>query len=54
MSLTAERFGYKQEDIVMLTDDSRDAWAMPTKGNIERAMGWLVSGAHKDDSLFFH
>jgi hypothetical protein len=54
MSLTTERFGYKQEDIVMLTDDSRDARAMPTKGNIERAMGWLVSGAHKDDSLFFH
>jgi hypothetical protein len=49
-----ERFGYQPQDIVMLTDDSQDPKAIPTKANIERAMGWLVANAHKDDSLFFH
>jgi hypothetical protein len=38
----------------MLTDDSQDPRAQPTKANIVRAMGWLVAGARKDDSLFFH
>jgi hypothetical protein len=50
----AERFGYRTEDIVMLTDDSQNPRGMPTKSNVVRAMGWLVANAHKDDSLFFH
>jgi hypothetical protein len=28
------QYGYKQEDIVMLTDDARDARQQPTKTNI--------------------
>ncbi|KAF8638254.1 hypothetical protein AX17_002276 [Amanita inopinata Kibby_2008] len=48
------KHGYKPEDIVMLTDDSRNPVQMPTKVNILRAMQWLVKGASPDDSLFFH
>ncbi|KAK0469647.1 caspase domain-containing protein, partial [Desarmillaria tabescens] len=47
-------FGYKQEDIVMLTDDSRNPRQIPTKENILHAMQWLVAGAQPNDSLFFH
>ncbi|KAH9058343.1 metacaspase-1 [Lactarius vividus] len=49
-----ERFGYKREDIVVLTDDQQDPRSIPTKVNIIRAMQWLVAGAQPNDSLFFH
>ncbi|EIM91225.1 uncharacterized protein STEHIDRAFT_49989 [Stereum hirsutum FP-91666 SS1] len=48
------QFGYKEDDIVMLTDDQNDPRAIPTKENIYRAMQWLVNGAQPNDSLFFH
>jgi hypothetical protein len=47
-------FGYNQDDIVMLTDDSPDPNALPTRDNIIQAMQWLASDAQEDDSLFFH
>ncbi|KAF8917434.1 caspase domain-containing protein [Mucidula mucida] len=47
-------FGYKMEDIVMLTDDARNPRQLPTRDNILQAMQWLVKGAHPNDSLFFH
>lgn len=47
-------YGYKAEDIVMLTDDSRDPRHMPTRENILHAMQWLIKGAAPNDSLFFH
>ncbi|KAF8274852.1 caspase domain-containing protein, partial [Lactarius quietus] len=49
-----EKFGYKREDIVVLTDDQRDPRSIPTKTNMLQAMQWLVTGARADDSLFFH
>lgn len=49
-----DRYGYKEEDMVILTDDKRDAVSVPTRANIIRAMGWLVSGAQPNDTLFFH
>ncbi|KAH9972769.1 caspase domain-containing protein [Lactifluus volemus] len=49
-----ERFGYRREDIVVLTDDQHDPRSVPTKANIIRAMQWLVSDAKPHDSLFFH
>ncbi|KAF8699301.1 Peptidase C14, partial [Rhizoctonia solani] len=49
------QFGYKQEDIVKLTDDAKNPNQMPTRENIQlRAMQWLVKDAHPNDSLFFH
>ncbi|KAH7884322.1 peptidase C14, caspase domain-containing protein [Phlebopus sp. FC_14] len=48
------QYGYKAEDMVVLTDDSRNALEIPTKQNIIMAMQWLIRGASPNDSLFFH
>ncbi|KII89041.1 hypothetical protein PLICRDRAFT_124266 [Plicaturopsis crispa FD-325 SS-3] len=48
------QFGYRDEDIVMLTDDSTNQRQIPTRENILMAMQWLVRGAQPNDSLFFH
>ncbi|KAH7027317.1 caspase domain-containing protein [Microdochium trichocladiopsis] len=49
-----ERFGYKREDTIILTDDQRDPIMIPTRANIIRAMQWLVKDARPNDSLFLH
>lgn len=53
-SFLIERYGYKREDMVVLTDDQTNAMMQPTKQNILRAMSWLVQGAQANDSLFLH
>ncbi|KAI0339184.1 hypothetical protein BDW22DRAFT_1361639 [Trametopsis cervina] len=47
-------WGYKADDIVLLTDDSSNSRSTPTRVNILDAMRWLVKDAHQHDSLFFH
>jgi len=47
-------FGYKREDMVILTDDQQNPMSQPTKQNILKAMHWLVKDAQPNDSLFFH
>lgn len=47
-------FGYKREDMVILTDDQQNPMSQPTKVNMLRAMHWLVKDAQPNDSLFFH
>lgn len=49
-----EAFGYKRDDMVILTDDQQNPMSQPTKQNIIRAMRWLVKDALPHDSLFFH
>ncbi|KAK4136192.1 hypothetical protein BT67DRAFT_491658 [Trichocladium antarcticum] len=49
-----ENFGYKREDMVILTDDQQNPMSQPTKQNILRAMHWLVKDARPNDALFFH
>ncbi|KAI3316579.1 hypothetical protein HD806DRAFT_517189 [Xylariaceae sp. AK1471] len=49
-----EHFGYKREDIVILSDDMQYPMSQPTKPNLLRAMHWLVKDAQPNDSLFFH
>jgi len=50
-----EKWGYKEQDIVQLTDDMKhDPRRMPTTANIRQGMRWLVNGAQPNDSLFFH
>ncbi|EFE42562.1 WW domain protein [Trichophyton verrucosum HKI 0517] len=49
-----QRYGYRREDMVILTDDQANPMSHPTKANMIRAMQWLVSGAQPNDSLFFH
>jgi len=47
-------WGFGKENIVVLTDDTRDPRRLPTKANIMGAMKWLVKDAKAHDSLFFH
>jgi hypothetical protein len=49
-----EKYGYKREDMVILTDDQPNPAMQPTRANIIRAMGWLVNGAQANDALFLH
>ncbi|KAJ1907744.1 Ca(2+)-dependent cysteine protease [Coemansia sp. IMI 209127] len=50
-----EHFGFREDDMVILTDDQRDnKRRMPTHDNIIKAMKWLVSDARMNDSFFFH
>lgn len=47
-------YGYKREDMVILTDDQANPVLQPNKQNILRAMNWLVANAQPNDSLFLH
>lgn len=47
------RSGYKEEDMVVLTDD-QEARSQPTRANMLRGMQWLVKDAQTNDTLFFH
>ena len=49
-----ERYGYKDDDMVILTDDQHNPRGIPTMQNIITAMQWLVRGAQQNDSLVFH
>jgi hypothetical protein len=49
-----ERYHYKREDMVLLTDDQTNPASLPTRDNILRAMAWLVKDAQPNDSLFLH
>ncbi|KAL4069199.1 caspase domain-containing protein [Scleroderma citrinum] len=48
------QWGYREGDIVMLRDDTRNPRQMPTRRNLIDAMRWLVKDAKSHDSLFFH
>ncbi|KAI1317391.1 Ca(2+)-dependent cysteine protease [Mortierella claussenii] len=49
-----ERFGFKEEDTIALTDDQQDPTRIPTHANILAAMKWLIHDARPNDSFFFH
>jgi metacaspase-1 len=53
-SFLMERYNYKREDMIILTDDARDEILQPTAANIRRALQWLVGNAQPDDALFLH
>jgi len=50
----AERYGYRWEDMVILTDDQQNPRSLPTRQNMVAGMNWLVASAQPNDSLFFH
>ncbi|KAF8148640.1 caspase domain-containing protein [Crassisporium funariophilum] len=45
---------YKSNEVMLLTDETNNPRTLPTRANIIAAMHWLVQGAEKNDSLFFH
>jgi len=53
-NFVTQKFGFDQQNCVVLTDEQKDAQHLPTKQNILNAMNWLVNGAQPGDSLFFH
>ncbi|PWZ53266.1 Metacaspase-1 [Zea mays] len=52
--LLCQRFAFPSDGIIMLTDDQKDPFRVPTKDNIRMAMQWLVQGCSSGDSLVFH
>lgn len=48
------RFGFREEDITMLTDDQNDPAAWPTNANMRMHMQRLVACVQAGDSLIFH
>lgn len=48
------RFGFRPENVTLLTDDQTHPMRIPNRQNITGAMKWLVEGAHAGDSLFLH
>jgi len=52
--LITKKFGFDESNIRVLTDDNAPGTLQPTKNNILEGINWLVSGASKGDSLFFH
>jgi hypothetical protein len=51
---SSERYNYRTEDIVILTDDSSNPRQIPTRANMIQAITWLIQGAAPNDALFFH
>lgn len=45
--------GYREDDMVILTDAASDPRSVPTRQNMIAAMHWLVRGAQPGDALFF-
>ncbi|KAL2902175.1 Metacaspase-1 [Bienertia sinuspersici] len=52
--LLINRFKFPQDEILMLTEEERDPYRIPTRDNIRMAMAWLVAGCRAGDSLVFH
>ncbi|KAF5332592.1 hypothetical protein D9611_005446 [Ephemerocybe angulata] len=48
-----QQYHFSPSEILLLTDDDRKN-KLPTREEMFKAMAWLVAGAKKDDSLFFH
>ncbi|RHZ84486.1 hypothetical protein Glove_81g36 [Diversispora epigaea] len=47
-------YGFREIDMIILTDDQRNPKNIPNRRNIIAAMRWLVKDARQNDSFFFH
>ncbi|GMI88353.1 hypothetical protein HRI_002504600 [Hibiscus trionum] len=52
--LLIEKYRYKEENMLLLTEEQPDARLIPTKANIENCLKWLVKGSKSGDSLVFY
>jgi uncharacterized caspase-like protein len=48
------KYGFQDDNILMLTDEQDDPDYLPTAEHITSGMYWLVYDAMPGDSLFFH
>lgn len=49
-----QKLGFPNDSILILTEDEKDSYRIPTKHNIRMALRWLVQGVQSGDSLVFH
>ncbi|PIA43470.1 hypothetical protein AQUCO_01900102v1 [Aquilegia coerulea] len=49
-----EKLGFPHDSILILTENERDPYRIPTRQNIRNALKWLVQGCQPGDSLVFH
>jgi len=49
-----EHFGFKEENVRLLTEDQNLDETEPTKRNMLDGIQWLMEGAQEGDVLFFH
>lgn len=49
-----DAFGYTQNNIIMLRDDSSSASLLPTKANIISALNTLVAGSSSNQEIWIH
>jgi hypothetical protein len=52
--LLNQNYGYREEDIILLTDTQQRPTSQPTKKQILLSMHWLVKGARSGDHLLFY
>ncbi|XP_041011690.1 metacaspase-1-like [Juglans microcarpa x Juglans regia] len=52
--LLAEKFRFPKDSILILTEEEKDPFRIPTIKNIRMAMIWLVKGVQRGDSLVFY
>ncbi|KAL5603430.1 hypothetical protein FOVSG1_006180 [Fusarium oxysporum f. sp. vasinfectum] len=52
--LLNQNYGYREEDIVLLTDTQQRPTSRPTKKQILLSMHWLVRGSRAGDHLLFY
>eukprot|EP00124_Ichthyophonus_hoferi_P003222 Ihof_evm4s267 gene=Ihof_evmTU4s267 len=52
--LLQTKFGFQEQQIVLLTDDNPNPIYMPTRQNIINSFGWLLHGVQPGDSIFFY
>ena len=48
-----KNFGFRDEDILMLNEEQKNAFQIPTGQNIRMACDWLTGGLQNGDSLVF-
>ncbi|XP_075487681.1 metacaspase-1-like [Primulina tabacum] len=52
--LLINKFQFPESSILMLTEEERDPYRIPTKQNMRMALYWLLQGCQPGDSLVFH
>ncbi|KAE8667897.1 hypothetical protein F3Y22_tig00112354pilonHSYRG00081 [Hibiscus syriacus] len=52
--LLTQKYGFEEQNIIVLTEEQLDTRLIPTKANIENCLGWLVKGSRSGDSLVFY
>ncbi|GBG64523.1 hypothetical protein CBR_g45219 [Chara braunii] len=52
--MLTQKFGFNEQNIVLLTEEAKDRGRIPTKINIMQALYWLMRGVRAGDSLVFH